>query len=226
MTKPAKELSISSTRKYLAEFCGTLALVTVVVGSGIMGQNLSGDLGVVLLINAVSTVLALGLLILLLAPLSGAQFNPAVSLALLLNRRLSPKDYFFYLPAQITGAITGAILANLMFDLEALQISAKARITIGTFIGEVIATAGLVAIILILLVRSQDKLLPIAVPVWIGAAYFFTSSTSFANPAVTIGRIFSDSFAGIAPESVLPFILAQVLGAGLGILISKGVARV
>lgn len=226
VTDSDKKEPISSTKKYLAEFFGTLALVSVVVGSGIMGQNLSTDLGVVLLINAVSTVLALGLLIFLLAPLSVAQFNPTVSLALLLRRSLSAKDYFIYLPAQIAGAITGAILANWMFDLEALQISSKARITLGTFIGEIVSTAGLVAVILILLVRSQGHLLPIAVPVWIGAAYFFTSSTSFANPAVTIGRMFSDSFAGIAPNSVLPFIFAQVLGAGIGVLISKGVTRV
>ena len=198
----------------------------VVVGSGVMGQNLSTDEGVVLFINAASTVLALGLLIVLLAPISGAQFNPAVTLSLTITNRLRFTKLAALLPAQVLGAISGAMIANAMFDLSMIQISLKERFSLGTFLGEVIATAGLIAIILTLIARSQEKLLPIAVSAWIGSAYFFTSSTSFANPAVTIGRIFSDTFAGIAPSSVLPFILAQIIGAIIGIAFSKGVSRV
>lgn len=198
----------------------------MVVGSGIMGSNLSEDSGVVLLVNALSTIFALSLLIFLLAPISGAQLNPAVSLSLVLTKVTKAKEATPIALAQIAGAIGGAITANVMFDLALIQIADKQRATLGTFLGEIIATAGLIAIILTLIARKQEKLLPIAVSAWIGSAYFFTSSTSFANPAVTIGRMFSDTFAGIAPSSVLPFIFAQIIGAIIGIAISKGVSRV
>jgi glycerol uptake facilitator-like aquaporin len=202
----------------LAEFFGTLVLVCVVVGSGIMGTNLSADAGIALLINTVSTIFALALLILILGPVSGAQFNPVVSLALLLQKKMTSAKFFAYVPAQILGAVAGAILANLMFNLEAVQISEKYRISSGTLIGEVLATAGLLIVILVLIKRNQENIIAISVAAWIGSAYFFTSSTSFANPAVTIGRIFSDTFAGISPDSVLPFIAAQAVGMGLGLL--------
>jgi len=202
----------------LAEFFGTLVLVCVVVGSGIMGTNLSADAGIALLINTVSTIFALAILILILGPVSGAQFNPVVSLALLLQRKMTSAKFFAYIPAQILGAVAGAILANLMFNLEAVQISEKYRISSGTLIGEVLATAGLLIVILVLIKRNQENIIAISVAAWIGSAYFFTSSTSFANPAVTIGRIFSDTFAGISPDSVLPFIAAQAVGMGLGLL--------
>lgn len=202
----------------LAEFAGTAVLVCVVVGSGIMGAALSQDVGVALLINALSTIMALALLILVLGPVSGAHFNPAVTLVELGARRTSGRVAVGYLAAQVLGGITGAIAANLMFDLPAVQISANERLTPGTFLGEVIATAGLIIVIGVLARRGQAVLIPIAVAGWIGAAYFFTSSTSFANPAVTIGRIFSDTFAGIAPASVAPFVGAQLLGAVLGAL--------
>lgn len=211
--------------KAVAEFSGTALLVTVVVGSGIMGTNLSQDSGVALLINAFSTIFALALLILVLGPISGAHFNPAVSLMQLVTRHQPIRETLTYIPAQIAGAISGAILANIMFDLQAIQTSTNERVSTGTLVGEVIATAGLVALIGVLSNRDQGKLIPVAVAAWIGSAYFFTSSTSFANPAVTVGRAFTDTFAGITPDSVLPFVAAQLVGAALGLAIFKGVAR-
>ena len=216
---------IKILRKWLAEYIGTATLVCVVVGSGIMGTNLSKDSGVALLINAFSTIFALALLILIIAPISGAHFNPAVTLVQVLRREMNVVEFLSFISAQIAGAISGAIIANVMFDLEAIQISTNERVSTGTLVGEVIATAGLITVIFVLVARSQDKLIPVAVAAWIGSAYFFTSSTSFANPAVTIGRVFSDTFAGINPASVLPFIIAQLVGAMIGIALVKGVTR-
>lgn len=204
-----------------AEFLGTALLVAAVVGSGIMGSNLSGDLLVALTANAISTVLALGILILTLAPASGAHFNPVVSMALAINQEFKAVNVVPYLVAQFAGAISGAMLANVMFGAEAIQISSKGMISQGQAIGEVVATAGLVFIILSLIQTKRTELIAIAVPAWIGAAYFFTSSTSFANPAVTVGRIFSDSFAGIGPQSVPSFVIAQLLGAAIGIALTR-----
>jgi len=216
---------IKILRKWLAEYIGTATLVCVVVGSGIMGTNLSKDSGIALLINAFSTIFAVALLILIIAPISGAHFNPAVSLVQVLRREMNAVEFLSFITAQIAGAISGAIIANVMFDLEAIQISTNERVSTGTLVGEVIATAGLITVIFVLVARSQDKLIPAAVAAWIGSAYFFTSSTSFANPAVTIGRVFSDTFAGINPASVLPFIIAQLIGAMLGVALVKGVTR-
>ena len=216
---------IKILRKWLAEYIGTATLVCVVVGSGIMGTNLSKDSGVALLINAFSTIFALALLILIIAPISGAHFNPAVTLVQVLRREMNAVEFLSFISAQIAGAISGAIIANVMFDLEAIQISTNERVSTGTLVGEVIATAGLITVIFVLVARSQDKLIPVAVAAWIGSAYFFTSSTSFANPAVTIGRVFSDTFAGINPASVLPFIIAQLIGAMLGVALVKGITR-
>ena len=207
--------------KTVAEFFGTATLVCVVVGSGIMGTNLSHDLGIALLINTISTIFALALLILTLGPISGAHFNPAVTLVMVVTKQQKPTDALAYIPAQIAGAIVGSLLANLMYDLPAAQISTHARVSTGTLIGELLATAGLIAVIGILSRRGQSHLIAVAVAAWIGSAYFFTSSTSFANPAVTLGRIFSNTFAGIAPESVVPFIAAQLVGAALGILLVR-----
>jgi arsenate reductase len=204
-----------------AEFLGTALLVTAIVGSGIMGSNLSGDLLVALIANALSTALALGLLILTLGPVSGAHFNPVVSMALAINQRFKATRVAPYLAAQFAGAISGAILANVMFGATAFQVSSKGMASEGTAIGEVVATAGLVFIILNLIQSKRADLIPIAVPAWIGSAYFFTSSTSFANPAVTVGRIFTDSFAGIGAQSVPSFVIAQLLGAALGIVLAK-----
>jgi arsenate reductase len=208
-----------------AEFLGTALLVTAIVGSGIMGSHLSGDLLVALIANALSTALALGLLILTLGPVSGAHFNPVVSMALAINQRFKAPRVAPYLAAQFAGAISGAILANVMFGSAAIQVSSKGMASEGTAIGEVVATAGLVFIILNLVQSKRADLIPIAVPAWIGSAYFFTSSTSFANPAVTVGRIFTDSFAGIGAQSVPSFVIAQLLGAALGIVLAKVFAK-
>lgn len=205
-------------RRALAEFLGTGLLVTVVVGSGIAAQRLSTDTGLQLLENSIATALGLGVLIVLLAPVSGAHFNPVVSLAdAILARRtntgLPARDLVVYLPAQIIGGIGGTALANTMFATPT-AISTTDRATPATFLAEIVATAGLV--LLIMGLRRTVRPAPMiaaAVGAYIGAAYWFTSSTSFANPAVTIGRIFSDTFAGIAPASVLPFLAAQLIGA-------------
>lgn len=204
-----------------AEFLGTALLVTAVVGSGIMGSNLSGDLLVALIANTISTVLALGILILTLGPVSGAHFNPVVSMALAIDQRFKAQGVAPYLVVQFVGAISGAMLANVMFGAAAIQISSKGVANEGAVIGEVIATAGLVFIILNLIQSKKTELITIAVPAWIGAGYFFTSSTSFANPAVTVGRIFTDSFAGIGAQSVPSFVIAQLLGAALGIVLAR-----
>lgn len=208
-------------RKASAEFFGTALLVCVVVGSGIMGTNLSNDNAVALIVNTLSTIFALALLILVLGPISGAHFNPVVTLVQFLSKSVSVATSLAYLVAQVAGAIVGALVANAMFDLAVFQVSSNLRVTSGTLIGELIATAGLVALIQILIGRKQDSLVAVSVAAWIGSAYFFTSSTSFANPAVTVGRIFSDTFAGIAPASVLPFIGAQLVGGLIGFAVAK-----
>jgi glycerol uptake facilitator-like aquaporin len=212
---------MDALRKPIAEFGGTAALVLIVVGSGIMGTNLSDDAGVALIINALSTIFGLALLILALGPISGAHFNPAVTLVMYATKNSSLKETLAYIPAQIGGAIVGALLANLTFDLPVLQFSDHARVTTGTLVAEVIATAGLLAVIQVFAARKNANHVAIAVAAWIGSAYFFTASTSFANPAVTIGRAFTDTFAGIAPASIVPFIAAQLVGAALGLVIAK-----
>lgn len=194
--------------RLMAEFIGTAALVAIVIGSGIMATRLSDDVGVQLLMNAAATVAGLAVLISTLGPVSGAHFNPAVSLLLWRRLDLEANALPGYLAAQIAGAVMGTILANLMFDESVIAWATKERGGLGQYLGEIVATAGLLAII----IASQRFTVKAAmlVPLWIGAAYFFTSSTSFANPAVTLGRMFSDSFAGISPGSVLGFILSQL----------------
>jgi glycerol uptake facilitator-like aquaporin len=208
-----------------AEFLGTGLLVAAVIGSGIMASNLSGDLLVALIANGISTVLVLGILILTLGPVSGGHFNPVVSIALAIDQRFKAVRVAPYIAAQFAGAFAGAVLANVMFGSAAIQVSSKGMVSEGAAIGEVVATAGLVFIILNLIKSKRAELIPVAVPAWIGTAYFFTSSTSFANPAATVGRIFSDSFAGIGPQSVPSFVIAQLLGAALGIALAKVFAK-
>lgn len=203
-------------RRAGAEAAGTGVLVATVVGSGVMATGLTPDVGLELLINAVATVAALGVLIVTLGPVSGAHFNPVVSLVALARRELAGTETAVYLVAQIAGAVLGVAVANLMFDLPAWDLSPHDRTGWGVLLGEVVATAGLLLVIGALTRTGRAHLGPVAVPAWIGAAYFFTASTSFANPAVTIGRSLTDSFAGIAPASVLPFIAAQLIGAGIG----------
>ncbi|WP_284978465.1 MIP/aquaporin family protein [Arthrobacter sp. fls2-241-R2A-200] len=209
-------------RRALAEMLGTCLLVAIVVGSGIAAQHLSpGDTGLQLLENSTATVLGLAVLILVFGPVSGAHFNPVVSAAdWALGRRqgtgLSLQELGAYVVTQTVGAIGGSVLANVMFDVGT-SISGKDRMTAGHLAGEIVATAGLVLLIFSLARTHRGLLAAPAVGAYIGAAYWFTSSTSFANPAVTVGRIFSDTFAGIAPGSVPGFILAQILGAALGL---------
>lgn len=212
-------------RRLLAEFLGTGLLVTVVVGSGIAASKLSpGDIGLQLLENSFATALDLAVLILILASVSGAHFNPVVTLAdWFVGRRarggFAGRDLAPYVLAQVIGGIGGAVLANLMFDLPT-SLSATDRVTPGTLLAEVVATAGLVLLIFTLARSGRGPLvIGPAVGAYIGSAYWFTSSTSFANPAVTIGRMFSDTFAGIAPVSVLPFIAAQLVGGVVGVLL-------
>jgi glycerol uptake facilitator-like aquaporin len=214
-------------RRALAELLGTGLLVAVVVGSGIAAQQLSpSDVGLQLLQNSTATVLGLTVLILMLGPVSGAHFNPVVSLAdWALGRRsgtgLTLPEVGAYAAAQVAGAVGGSVLANAMFDVGT-SISTKERLTGGHVLGEVVATAGLILLIFALARTSQGMLAAPAVGAYIGAAYWFTSSTSFANPAVTVGRMFSDTFSGIAPGSVPGFVLAQLAGAavGLGLLLA------
>lgn len=210
-------------RRLLAEFVGTALLVTVVVGSGIAAQRLSpNDVGIQLLENSTATVFGLSVLIVMLGPVSGAHFNPVVSAAdWLLGRRagtgMAGRDVGAYTLAQTAGAIAGAVLANVMYSLAPFEIATKHRATGGHFVGEVVATAGLIALIFALARTERGPLSAAAVGAYIGAAYWFTSSTSFANPAVTVGRIFSNTFAGIAPGSAPAFILAQILGGAIGL---------
>ncbi|TWJ24249.1 arsenate reductase [Micromonospora endolithica] len=210
-------------RRLLAEFTGTALLVTAVVGSGIMATTLSpDDVGLQLLENSIATAFALGTLILIFGPVSGAHFNPVVSAAdWFLGRRtgtgLTARDLGGYVVAQVLGAIAGSVLANLMFDLAAVDFSGKDRAAGHLWLGEVVATAGLIMLIFALARSGRAPVAPAAVGAYIGAAYWFTSSTSFANPAVTVGRAFTDTFAGIAPTSVPGFVVAQLVGLAVGI---------
>ncbi|MBQ0894827.1 aquaporin family protein [Micromonospora sp. U56] len=216
-------MTIALWRRLLAEFTGTALLVTAVVGSGIMATALSpGDVGLQLLENSIATAFALGALILIFGPVSGAHFNPVISAAdWFLGRRagtgLTGRDLGGYVAAQVAGAVGGSILANLMFDLAAVDFSAKDRTAGHLWLGEVVATTGLILLIFALARSGRSPVAPAAVGAYIGAAYWFTSSTSFANPAVTIGRAFTDTFAGIAPASVPGFIIAQLVGLAVGI---------
>lgn len=208
-------------RRVSAEFLGTGILVSVVIGSGIMATRISGDTGIDLLINALATVAGLGVLIWVFGPISGAHFNPAVTGVAVARREIAPLEALLYVGAQVIGAVAGAMLANLMFGLAAINISTHQRTGSGVWLGEVVATAGLLLTIGALTRTGRGHLGPILVPAWIGAAYFFTASTSFANPAVTIGRSLSNTFAGIAPRDVPVFIAFQLIGAVVGALLTE-----
>jgi glycerol uptake facilitator-like aquaporin len=210
-------------RRVVAEGIGTGLLVTVVIGSGIAATSLSPhDVGLQLLENAFATALGLAVLILMIGPVSGAHLNPVVSAAdWWLGRRtgggLTVRDVGAYIPAQIIGAVLGTVLANLMYGEAAVSWSTTERTAGHLWLGEVVATAGLIVLIFALAASGRATLAPAAVGAYIGSAYWFTSSTSFANPAVTIGRAFSDTFAGIAPASLPGFVIAQVVGAAVGV---------
>ena len=208
-------------RRILAEVIGTAALLLVVIGSGVMATNLSKDVGVQLTINSAATGLILYILITLLGPVSGAHFNPVVTVIQLFKKNITPSLAAAYLAAQLVGAVIGVALANFIFKLPIIEISQKDRTGTDLFVSEILATAGLVFIIFTAIAQKSEAKIPVLVGTYISAAYFFTSSTSFANPAVTVARTLSDSFAGIAPASVLPFIAAQIIGAISGIALTK-----
>lgn len=202
--------------KALSEFLGTAILALAVVGSGAMAQSLTEDVGLQLLINAAATGAVLWTIINLFGHISGAQFNPLVTLFTIIRREAKITELLSFAIAQVLGAIAGTALANLLFDFPAFDISERVREGSNIYLSEIVATAGLIFLIFHLINSAKSQLIPVAVGLWIFAAYFFTSSTSFANPAITIGRIFTKTFAGISPESALMFIPFQILGAFLG----------
>ena len=209
-------------RRLAAEFLGSAFLAAIVIGSGIAAQRLSpSDTGLQLLENSAATAAGLFAIILMFGPVSGAHFNPVVSFADAAMGGLSWRDAAAYLPAQVAGCVTGAVAANLMFGLSAVSISVKDRATGAHALSEVIATAGLILVIFALVRAGRAASAPAAVGAYIGAAYWFTASTSFANPAITVGRMFSNTFAGIAPSSAPFFILAQLGGGIAGVLLIK-----
>ena len=207
-------------KAYLSEYLGTTFLLMIVVGSGIMGQSLSDNDSITLLANTIATGAGLIVLIWMFGKISGAHFNPAVSVVMFANGELSSRNFILYGLLQVSGAISGTLLANYMFGLDALQVSVNSRSGLNLYISEVVATFGLLLVILrVRKVRSE--LVAPAVGLYITSAYWFTSSTSFANPAVTIGRMFTDTFTGIDPGNVLFFITAQFIGAFLAFGINK-----
>ncbi len=209
------------SRKCLAEGLGTLLLLATVIGSGIMAEQLAaGNAAIALLANTAATVGALFVLIEVFGPISGAHFNPVVSAVCAVRGEIGWRDFAAYLPSQLAGAVLGAWLAHAMFDLPVLQASQKIRAGGGQFLAEVVATAGLLLTIL----RAPAGKASGMVAAWIGAAYWFTASTSFANPAAVVGRMFSNTFAGIAPESAPAFVLAQLLGAALAMALASALA--
>ena len=205
-------------RRLFAEFLGSAFLAATVVGSGIAAAQLSpGDTGLQLLENAAATAAGLFTFILMFGPVSGAHFNPVVSLVDASFGGLRWRHAFAYIPAQVAGCIAGAVTANVMFDLAALSISTSHRASPSHLFAEMVATLGLLLVIFALARTRRGNLAAAAVGAYIGAAYFFTSSTSFANPAISVGRIFSDTFAGIAPASVPAFVVVQLIGGAVAI---------
>ena len=210
----------SLSQRVAAEALGSFFLFSAVIGSGIMAEALSGgNVAIALIGNTLATGAILFVLIAMLGPVSGAHFNPAVTLVMAARRQLAGRDILPYLAAQLVGGLLGAFAAHLMFDLPVLQLSAKARTGVGQWTGELIATFGLILTILGTS-RYRPNAVPASVALYITAAYWFTSSTSFANPAITIVRSLSDSFAGIAPAYVPAFVAAQLAGAALAALVS------
>ena len=209
-------LPLPLLRRLAAELTGTGVLVATVIGSGVMATNLTADVALQLLVNALATVAALGVLIATLGPVSGAHFNPVVTFVEAARRDMTAGEAAGYVVAQVVGGLLGAGVANLMFELPVWHASTHQRTGVALWLGEVVATAGLLFTIGAIVRTDRGHLGPVLVPAWIGAAYFFTSSTSFANPAVALARSTSDTFAGIAPGSVPGFVLAQVVGAALG----------
>jgi glycerol uptake facilitator-like aquaporin len=210
-----------TSRKLFAEALGTALLLTVVIGSGIMAERLAGgNVAIALLANTLATVGGLYILIEVFGPVSGAHFNPAVSLVMAARGAMPRSLALPYVVVQLAGAMLGAWLAHAMFDATILQLSTKVRSGMGQWIAEAVATAGLLLVIL----RAPAGRVAAMVACYIGAAYWFTASTSFANPAAALGRMFSDSFAGIAPSSVPGFVVAELVGAGIGVAIHRALS--
>lgn len=206
------------SRKLASEAIGTMLLLAVVIGSGIMAERLAGgNMAIALLANTLATVGGLYILIEVLGPISGAHFNPAVSAVMAWRGDLPKSSFVPYVVAQLLGAMLGAWLAHVMFDMQWFQFSGKVRSGLGQWVAELVATAGLLLVIL----RAPAGRAAPMVAAYIGAAYWFTASTSFANPAAVFGRMFSDSFAGIAPGSAPAFVVAQFVGAGIGVAVHR-----
>ena len=212
-------MQFTTAAKLLAEFLGTAMIVAGVIGAGFMVATLGAGfpLGLTMIAATVAAVLFVSISI--LGPVSGAHFNPAVTIAFLLRKAISSAAAAGYIASQVVGAIFGAVVANLMFEVPWLEISATGRFSAGTFLGEVVATFGLVLLILLLVKFDKSHLIAASVAAWIFAGHIFTSSTSFANPAVTIGRIFSDSAASISPDSAIWFVLAQLVGMAVALIV-------
>jgi arsenate reductase len=209
-------------RRLLAEYLGSLLLAVIVIGSGIAAQKYSPHAaGLELLENAAATAAGLFAIILMFGPVSGAHFNPVVSLVDAAFGGISWRDAATYVPAQIGGCVCGAMLANVMYSRAAISLSTKHRATPAHFVAEVVATSGLLLVIFALARSGRASSAPAAVGAYIGAAYFFTSSTSFANPAIAIGRMFSNTFAGIAPSSVPTFVAAELVGGVVGLVLVR-----
>jgi arsenate reductase len=213
--------NVTTSRKLLAEAIGTGLLIVAVIGSGIMAERLTDIVALQLLCNAVATGGALVALILIFAPVSGASFNPVVGIVGIFTGEATIRDTALYAVAQTVGGCIGAVIANLMFDLDAVNISEKVRSGSGILFSEVVATVGLLVVIYGTIRAHRANLVPFTVAAWITGAYFFTSSTSLANPAVTVARSLSNTFAGIAPESVPMFVLMQLVGAALAVATIK-----
>ena len=211
------------TRKLIAEFLGSALLAALVIGSGIAARQLSpDDVGLQLLENAAATAAGLFAIILMFGPVSGGHFNPVVSLVDAALGGAPWRQAVAYVPVQVAGCVAGAVLANVMFDLAPVSISTTQRATAAHGVAEVVATVGLLLVIFSLVRTGRAAMAPAAVGAYIGAAYFFTSSTSFANPAITVGRMFSDTFAGIAPASVPLFVAMQLLGGLVAVVLVRG----
>jgi glycerol uptake facilitator-like aquaporin len=226
LSDPAQSVVVHSDivlwRRLLAEFVGSAFLAAIVIGSGIAAQQLSpGNTGLQLFENAAATAAGLFAIILMFGPVSGGHFNPVVSFVDAAFGGMSVRDAAAYLPAQVAGCVGGAIVANVMFSRAAVEISTKHRASPAHFLSEIVATLGLLLVIFALARSGRSRMAPAAVGAYIGAAYFFTSSTSFANPAITVGRTFSNTFAGIAPSSIPSFVGAQVVGAVLAFVLIR-----
>ncbi len=217
---PAQAIGPPIGKRMLAEFLGAAMLLIAIVGSGIMASRLSpDDVGLQLLENAAATAAALVAIIFAVGPVSGAHLNPVVTLADMVFGGLSRRDAGAYVVAQLLGGAFGAVVANLMFDLPAIELSVRSRSSGALWLAESVATFGLLLVVFGVVRSGRSSVAPFAVGAYIGAAYFFTASTSFANPAVTLSRTLSDTFAGISPSSVPGFVVAQLIGAGLAVLV-------